>query len=665
MTNPSHSTPFVSNNRFAAAFRGATASMAMAAIGLLLVAAIGIAGQDNLPWATVSLALMVRVLPFAFFFGAVAGLFAKGACNGALRQSGMMVGVLVLVLPYFLTYKGLLVASLISSILLGYLATKRREASNSRGFTQLFAAGFVFSLLIALLGFFPADSTAESKSSVETAVALEGDMRPNIVLVVCDTLRASSMSAYGYARDTTPFLTEFADRGILWERAESTGNHTPPGHASLFTGLYPHEHGVMATSVGLPAGPETLAERLSNRGYLTSGIVSNYVIRGASGFGRGFQLYDDSMVVATALERIFGFVGRETAHGQTWGVIPFLFSRLNLNKIFNNMVRSRDRLGAEWQNRLVQTQLRTLSQTGQPAFLFLNYMQAHAPYQAPGEWFDKYLSHDPAEFRERMTGLEFSIKLKTLAHKVEIGEGNAETVAALQDRYDAEIAYLDSQLRNLEEIIAQESGERPWVMIVTSDHGEHFGEHSLMKHGGGLFEETQHIPLIAVGTSLARGQVASETVSLIDVPGTVLALAGIKEPLGHSRSLLAASGAPRKPSPNVVFSESGPLGVRSHFYPLTTVAVYEGAKKTLVQVDEELEIFSPLTMVDLALDPAEASPSAFSAKQISVWNKQQPWVAGWWQSYLAGRLRTSQVTVSDSDLSSLNEIGYAVDSLDE
>jgi len=645
--------------------RGASASTAVACIGSFVVSGLELAANSPFSWLTISGALQWVIMPWALLLGALAGLMARGATNGALRQMGITTGLAILVLPFFLSGLVLFAALFAVAIVASIAARKGHSLSNPRALARFLGIGLVMSLSAGVLGFLFPGASATSQSYPPALARGEVDDRPNVVVVVCDTLRAGSMSVYGYERDTTPFLEDLASRGILWSQAEATGNHTPPSHASLFTGLYPSEHGVMATGVGLPQGPETLAERLSGRGYATVGVTTNFVIRSAAGFGRGFDVFDDSLLRQTPLSPSIEFMRRSTYHGRSLGDVPFLLSRITLNKLLANAAMDRRAVHADEVNQLAMQHMQAVQSTGRPLFMFLNYMQAHAPYQAPGAWFDKYLEHDPGPFRERLSKLAFSKLHGDLLREVRAGQDHHEVVGALQDRYDAEIAYLDSQLAELEEIVAEESGDRPWVLIVTSDHGEHFGEHGLLRHGDALFEETQHIPLMAVGTHLPQGLVAPETVSLLDVPGTVLSLAGIAEPLGHSQSLLSEAGTPRKPSSRLVLAELGPLGVLSHFHSLNEVAVYENKHKTMLRVDNEGSAFEVLRAFDLSTDSAESSPLRPSSMADSLLRRQSSWASDWWQTYQAGRNRSSSVQLSAQDLANLEEIGYALASEDD
>jgi arylsulfatase A-like enzyme len=130
--------------------------------------------------------------------------------------------------------------------------------------------------------------------------------RPDIVLVCVDTLRRDHLPFHGYARDTAPFLSSLAARGAVFEHAYSTSAWTAPAAASLFSGLYPLQHGVVTGRFAvrklrkggvpmrlnrIPAAAETVPEALRAAGYSTFAVVQNSNIRPELGFDQGFDSF--------------------------------------------------------------------------------------------------------------------------------------------------------------------------------------------------------------------------------------------------------------------------------------------------------------------------------------------------------------------------------------
>lgn len=114
------------------------------------------------------------------------------------------------------------------------------------------------------------------------------DLRPNILLIVWDTVRADRLGIYGNPRQTTPMLDEWAQRARVFD-CTSASNWTAPSHASMFTGLYPSEHGVTNQRATLSPRESTLAELLSGSGYETYLFSANPIVSSGTGLARGFM----------------------------------------------------------------------------------------------------------------------------------------------------------------------------------------------------------------------------------------------------------------------------------------------------------------------------------------------------------------------------------------
>ncbi|MEE8522677.1 MAG: sulfatase-like hydrolase/transferase, partial [Thermoanaerobaculia bacterium] len=118
----------------------------------------------------------------------------------------------------------------------------------------------------------------------------------DLVLISIDTLRRDHLSAYGYARDTSPHLRRLAAEGVVFETALAAHTNTGPSHASMLTGLYPQSHGVTRNREPIRPELETLAHRLRRRGYRTAAFVSGWTLSDeATGLGSGFEVYDDDV----------------------------------------------------------------------------------------------------------------------------------------------------------------------------------------------------------------------------------------------------------------------------------------------------------------------------------------------------------------------------------
>ncbi|MCP4093241.1 MAG: sulfatase [Planctomycetes bacterium] len=615
-------------------------------------------------WFAVHAVLAFFTLPLVLVVGVVAGLAGKSANRNRLTAVCLIPGMAIALAPMVVQGGVLVVVLLALGFAAGIFASVWSKGPLLP--TKIITAATVVAVLLAAIGWLlpeaPHDVGALPQSSQANAGnQLDSKQRPNIAVIVLDTVRASNLGCYGYERGTTPYLDEVAARGIQWRNAKATGSHTPPSHASIFTGLLPSEHGTMATPTGLSKRPITLAERLSDDGYATMGVVANYVIRGSTGFGRGFQVYDDSLVAESGLRAVGDKVFLETAIGKAYARMRLPMTRWSPLKVLSSFTRSYSTTRASQVNELAEGWMAQAGAAEQPFFLFLNYMDAHSPYQAPEPWLDRFLEHDPGRFRKPLektafTNIHDQLMDQTLAGEIEPGSKEAEEVAALLDRYDGELAYLDSELARIENKMVEVSGDRPWLILFTSDHGEHFGEHQMLKHGNDLWEETQHVPLLAIGSKLAP-QVVEGTVSILDIPGTVLHLSGAEEPLGHSRTLLNGKWQPRPASAHpLVVAEHGDPHQLSSFAELRKVAVYQQMLKTHLRLAEQGQQFQIASVFDLGQDPAEsAATGANTLESLAAWAAQ------WWETYEAGRKFGTDVELSESERVRLAELGYATD----
>jgi arylsulfatase A-like enzyme len=297
---------------------------------------------------------------------------------------------------------------------------------------------------------------------------------PNVLFLVLDTVRAIDLGLYGYDLATTPRLDALARRGIVFENAFATSSWTLPSHLSMFTGRFPHEFD--ADRLWPPATRfTTVADVLAQRGYRTGGFVANFFYTtGETGLAQGFQTWEDYPL---SLDELFF----STELFQLYkGARNWLILRQHAPK--SSATVSAQFL--DWQ----------AGTGGAPFFAFLNYFDAHSPYTAPDSLLRRFARR--ATTRPR-------------------------------DRYDAAIAHMDDEVGRLLETLERRGVLGNTVVIITSDHGEHFGSHGLFEHGNSLYSVLVRVPLLVLlpgGTG--AGQRVSQPVSLRNLAATVLDLAG-------------------------------------------------------------------------------------------------------------------------------------------
>jgi arylsulfatase A-like enzyme len=363
-----------------------------------------------------------------------------------------------------------------------------------------------------------------AKQARENAQAMPPPGSPNVLLIVMDTVAAGHLSLHGYGRATSTTLVELAERGIQFDAARATSSWTLPSHASMFTGRWMHE-----LSVGwfapLDRTYPTLSEYLGDRGYATAGFVANtFYCATDSGLARGFAYYQDFIFPELTAFKMSVLVSRAQEGFQV--IVYFTEDWLEWSGLLPYALRvwralDTDRKGATVINRELLDWLSTRGQSERPFFAFLNYYDAHSPYQLPPGRLHRFGVEPTDNYQRVLIEHWWDIDKTTVS---------PEGLAFAADVYDDCIADLDEQIGKLvDELERRGDLERTWL-IITSDHGESFDEHAgVFCHGTSLYETELHVPLIIIPPGGRQAKLAvKETVSLRDVAATVVELAGVR-----------------------------------------------------------------------------------------------------------------------------------------
>lgn len=319
----------------------------------------------------------------------------------------------------------------------------------------------------------------------------------NVLLIVLDTLRADHLSSYGYQRLTTPNIDRFAQEGVIFENAFAQASWTVPSHASLMTGRPVFQHNADSHRPTLGKEYLTLAELMASQGYATAGVSANtwWVTRNV-GLDRGFLHFEDyfwsvsDMVTRPRL-------GKEIRDN----ILPNLGYRDNLNR---RRAEDINQAFLEWID----------ANSNAPFFVFLNYIDVHAPYLAPTPFHTKFMNEDEA-------ALEKSYSLRPPM----VGSATTPKSRILEAAYDGCLASLDSNLGDLLSELQLRGLLDTTLVIITSDHGESFGEHGMFQHGGGLYLDQLHVPLVfRLPGKIPSGMRVYEPVGLYEIPATVTGL---------------------------------------------------------------------------------------------------------------------------------------------
>ncbi|QEH32748.1 Arylsulfatase [Aquisphaera giovannonii] len=345
--------------------------------------------------------------------------------------------------------------------------------------------------------------------------------RPNVLLLVMDTVRAESLSLYGYDRDTTPNLNRLASRAVRFDQARSTAPWTLPSHASMFTGRWHHDLDVGERK---PLGKTypTLAEVLGSHGYATAGFIANtFFCNHWFGLARGFDHYDDYYEEQTAISL------EETLRCSSLGKLAVQA----MSGAFSGVERRRK--DASRINAAFLSWLDRRDDTDRPFFAFLNYFDAHGPF-IPPDGARRPFGRPPANAEEAAAIVEWDNRSHSSL--------KPDQIALARDSYDDCLAYLDEQIGLLFAELADRGELDDTLIILTADHGEAIGDHNLTGHGRSLYDSEVHVPLLIFLPDRARGgEVVAEPVSLRDIPATVLEVIGLRGTFFPGSSLAGQS----------------------------------------------------------------------------------------------------------------------------
>jgi arylsulfatase A-like enzyme len=421
---------------------------------------------------------------------------------------------------------------------------------------------------------------------------------PNVVVLTVDALRADRLSAYGYRRPTSPAIDRLLASGVRFSDAHTVEPLTNPALCSLFTSVYPHQHG--ATRNGLRLRPElpSLATALAAHGYRTAAFVGTWPLRDRlSGLGRHFDRYDEILT----RKRWFGlFKGEATAEDLTDAALSWL---------------------------------RGSAADGRPFLLWVHYAEPHAPYRL-----------QPTE----------APRLGLPARGEVARSDRYDTEVAFADRH------LGRLVEALLAGSAGAGRHARTLFVFAADHGESLGEHNDWGHGRNLFEPALRIPMGIAWPGRIRPAVVDAPALILDLAPTVLALAGLPAPAVFRgfdwTPVLAGSSAPRG---RVVWFEAHRGAVLSQ-QEAAAGARRRGLLQVGRLAAGRKEIWSlgdgRHWLLDLGADPGESGaphPAGDPSAALRAWRAEV-------ERGLASSDRRASAAVPDAEsLARLRALGYA------
>jgi arylsulfatase A-like enzyme len=368
------------------------------------------------------------------------------------------------------------------------------------------------------------------------------DQDQNIVLIVIDTLSAQHLPFHGYDRNTTPFLTDLAEKNTYFNYSYSTAPWTVPSHASIFSGQLPKDHGTHTQRKKFDSN--SFVGDLRDEGYTTLAFSNNDLVCDELGYAKGF---DEFTNVTQA--QLWEYKGMETlkevnlknAAGDydspkdkyldvlkktvkkadlksIYGAGKYLFASKKPGGRQKNFYYDN---GAKITNRLVKERLENQEDK---FFMFINFMEPHHPFAPPRKYAEKWLENPDEAL------------LRHLKHYEEHGgddywwtETSEELDEEFRSLYDAEISYIDSRIEELHELITSKFENT--VFYIVSDHGECVGDYGMHGHQCGIWEKTIRVPTIISGPEIEQREI-NRTFSLANI-GDLIKGEEVNDVTGH------------------------------------------------------------------------------------------------------------------------------------
>jgi arylsulfatase A-like enzyme len=441
----------------------------------------------------------------------------------------------------------------------------------------------------------------------------DGGEPPHILLITVDTLRADRLGAYGSETTRTPHIDRLAREGVLFERAVAPIPVTKPSHFSMFTSLYPRDHGVMNNRMRLPEELPTLAGVLQRGGYDTAAFTATALLDRESGAGRGF------------------------------------------GEFFRPKGSSRDA------DRVVPQADKWLRQrrSERPFFVWVHLFDPHMPYAPPH-------ALRPASSPD----MEHRLPVADWAPIAELARENGGDLpqAALErvvGLYDGEVEHVDRWIGTLRQALEDRGWLDRTVVVFTADHGECFENGVFFYHSNCLYEPAVRVPLLLrYPKQLPAGERRGDVVENLDLAPTLLTLAGLEIPGGFVGGDLFAPRAEggRAFVQHPLYPDRTLKARRSKLEGMTSVAgeavvplvvgVQQTAVRTrdwkLIQTGSETELY------DLVSDPGERRNVAVEQPevasellgQLEQWQEDHPLEVG------------SPAAVNEELIEHLRALGY-------
>ncbi len=332
----------------------------------------------------------------------------------------------------------------------------------------------------------------EAERSIEPKANESGQLM-NVILISLDTVRADSLGILGNRDNITPFIDALAERGTVFSDTIATAPWTLPSHASIFTGLYPSNHGSHCLYETFTHRVPTLTEILKSSGFETISFNGGANVRASLGFDRGFSIYQSFKFKSGLTDK--------ASYIQSDPTLPI-------------------QKGIEWIERRSHDPSREA-----PFFLFLHSFEPHSPYYSRRE--------------DSFTDLDDLKKIQKTGAKGDANKAHRD--------YHGGIHWADKYLGKLQDTLENTGLKKKTIVVLTSDHGEAFLEHGFVLHSIKLYPEFVQVPLIIVDPRKPGPKFSSKPASLVDIKPTLLDLLDLPSDPGLDGLSLVNDIDPHRP----------------------------------------------------------------------------------------------------------------------
>src|SRR5262245_61841301 len=442
---------------------------------------------------------------------------------------------------------------------------------------------------------------------------------PNVLFLIADDLN-NLLGCYGDSRAKTPNIDRLAARGVRFDRAYCAFPLCGPSRNSFLTGLYPNTTGIHANAQifrqTIPS-QHSMPQAFRNSGYFAARIGKLYHYNVPKSIGTnghddpgswelelnpaGVDRLEEEPQIFTLLENQFG------------GTLSWFASPKPDEQHTDGM----EALDAEW------VLERCAKQKNRPFFLAVGFFRPHTPYVSPKKYFDMH----PAGQMPVVQGVKEDQAdvpaAGLMSYKREQDKLTDDLRREARQAYNASISFMDTQVGRVIDALDRLKLAENTVVVFTSDHGYHVGEHGLWQKMS-LFEESSRVPMLIVAPGVARkGGVAKSPVSHVDLFPTLAELSGVKTPVnvqgqslvpmlkdpatagrGWAITQVMRGGGPARAS---VTTNVGADGPRFFGYTLRTprfrYTEWDEGKKGRELYDHDAD---PRELKNLADDPAHA-----------------------------------------------------------